>query len=67
MKAVLFAGGWEGHSPIAFSNWCKKLLEDNNVEVEVFKTLEPLKKPEKFGGCGFNYTNLVKCSLLSPT
>ena len=38
MKAVLFAGGWEGHSPIAFSNWCKKLLEDNNVEVEVFTT-----------------------------
>ena len=29
MKAILFAGGWEGHSPIAFSNWCKELLEKN--------------------------------------
>ena len=47
MKAVLFAGGWEGHSPIAFSNWCKELLEENNVEVDVFETLKPLENPEK--------------------
>ena len=47
MKAVLFAGGWEGHSPIAFSNWCKELLEENNVEVDIFETLKPLENPEK--------------------
>ena len=45
--AILFAGGWEGHSPIAFSNWCKELLEKNEFEVEVYETLAPLENPEK--------------------
>jgi len=51
MKAILFAGGWEGHSPIAFSNWCKELLEKNEFEVEVYETLVPLENPEKIGRC----------------
>jgi type 1 glutamine amidotransferase len=46
MKAVLFAGGWEGHDPTAFADWCRDLLEANGFAVTVHDTLAPLAEPE---------------------
>lgn len=45
MKAVLFAGGWEGHDPTAFADWCKSLLEEDGASVTVHDTLSPLAHP----------------------
>jgi len=47
MKAALFVGGWEGHTPTHFSDWCKALLQDNGFVVDVHETLEPLATPEQ--------------------
>ena len=41
MKAALFVGGWEGHTPTHFSDWYKALLEDNGFSVDVYDTLDP--------------------------
>jgi hypothetical protein len=46
MKAALFAGGWEGHDPANFANWCRDLLTGDGFEVDVYDTLEPLADPE---------------------
>ena len=46
MKAALFVGGWEGHSPADFADWYRSLLEDNGFEVVVHETLAPLEQPE---------------------
>ena len=47
MKAAIFAGGWEGHSPHEFSEWYAKLLDENGFEVVLHNTLEPLEYPEE--------------------
>jgi type 1 glutamine amidotransferase len=47
MKAALFAGGWEGHDPSAFADWCRDLLQEDGFEVDVYDTLEPLADPSK--------------------
>ncbi|KAA9009391.1 ThuA domain-containing protein [Histidinibacterium aquaticum] len=47
MKAALFVGGWEGHRPTDFSDWCRDLLTAEGVEVVVHDTLEPLASPEE--------------------
>jgi len=46
MKAVLFVGGWEGHAPTTFSDWCEDLLRKEGFEVAVHQTLAPLADPE---------------------
>ena len=46
MKAALFAGGWEGHDPTAFADWCRNLLEAEGFAVDVHDTLTPLGEPE---------------------
>ncbi len=46
MKAALFVGGWEGHAPSDFGDWCADLLRDNGCTVQVFDTLEPLAAPD---------------------
>lgn len=46
MKAVLFAGGWEGHDPTAFADWCRDLLARDGAEVVVHDTLDPLADPD---------------------
>lgn len=45
MKAALFVGGWEGHKPTDFSDWCEDLLRAEGFEVDVHQTLEPLADP----------------------
>lgn len=47
MKAAIFAGGWEGHSPHEFSEWYAKLLDENGFEVVLHNTLEPLEYPDE--------------------
>ena len=47
MKAALFVGGWEGHTPTEFSDWCAALLRENGFEVDIHDTLEPLATPGK--------------------
>lgn len=42
MKAALFVGGWECHSPTEFGDCCDALLVENDFEVQVFDTLELL-------------------------
>ncbi len=42
MKAALFVGGWEGHAPTAFGDWCRDLLVSEGAEVVVHDTLAPL-------------------------
>lgn len=46
MKAVLFAGGWEGHSPKDFADWAEALLVGEGFEVAVYDTLAPLADPD---------------------
>lgn len=46
MKAVLFVGGWEGHKPTDFGNWCRDLLVENGFTVDVHDSLEPLASPD---------------------
>jgi len=46
MKAALFAGGWEGHDPTRFSDWCADLLRAEGVAVDVHETLAPLAEPD---------------------
>ena len=45
-KAALFAGGWEGHDPTAFADWCADLLRVEGFEVDVYNTLTPLADPD---------------------
>ncbi|MEE2774342.1 MAG: ThuA domain-containing protein [Pseudomonadota bacterium] len=47
MKAVFFVGGWKGHYPTEFGNWCKDLLEKEGFEVKIYETLAPLSTPEQ--------------------
>lgn len=46
MKAALFVGGWEGHDPTSFGEWCEELLREEGFEVVVHDTLSPLASPE---------------------
>jgi len=46
MKAALFVGGWEGHAPTDFADWCRDLLSANGFKVDVYDTLEPLANPD---------------------
>ena len=46
-KAVLFAGGWEGHRPQVFSDWATELLENEGFVVTTYDTLAPLAEPER--------------------
>ena len=45
MKAALFVGGWEGHKPTDFSDWCEDLLKAEGFDVDVYQTLDPLADP----------------------
>lgn len=45
MKAALFVGGWEGHKPTDFSDWCEDLLKIEGFDVDVYDTLDPLADP----------------------
>ena len=46
MKAALFVGGWEGHAPTTFGDWCGALLKEEGFEVVVHDSLEPLADPD---------------------
>ena len=46
MKAVLFVGGWQGHKPTDFAQWCSDLLMADGYVVEIYDTLVPLEQPE---------------------
>lgn len=46
-KAVLFVGGWEGHTPSDFSDWAENLLKNEGFSVEIHDTFEPLRTPER--------------------
>ena len=45
-KAALFVGGWEGHDPTAFADWCADLLRTEGFVVDVYDTLSPLADPD---------------------
>jgi type 1 glutamine amidotransferase len=45
-KAALFVGGWEGHDPSAFADWCADLLRTEGFTVDVYDTLRPLADPD---------------------
>lgn len=45
MKAALFVGGWEGHTPTDFGDWCESLLKQQGFEVVTHNTLAPLADP----------------------
>jgi type 1 glutamine amidotransferase len=45
-KAALFVGGWEGHDPSAFADWCADLLHGEGFAVDVYDTLSPLADPD---------------------
>lgn len=45
MKAALFVGGWEGHTPTDFGDWCESLLKQQGFEVVTHNTLAPLANP----------------------
>ena len=47
MKAIFFVGGWEGHNPTDFADWCANLLYNENFKVDIYDTLEPLEHPER--------------------
>jgi uncharacterized protein len=47
MKAALFVGGWEGHRPTDFGDWCERLLRSNGFDVATYNTLSPLAEPER--------------------
>lgn len=47
MKAIFFVGGWEGHNPTDFADWCANLLYNENFQVDIYDTLEPLEHPER--------------------
>ena len=47
MKAIFFVGGWEGHNPTDFADWCANLLYSENFQVDIYDSLEPLEHPEK--------------------
>ena len=47
MKAIFFVGGWEGHNPTDFADWCANLLYNENFQVDIYDSLEPLEHPEK--------------------
>ena len=42
MKVALFVGGWEGHNPSDFSDWCANLLRAEGFSVTVHTSLAPL-------------------------
>ena len=46
MKAALFVGGWDGHQPLEFGDWCSKLLTAAGFEVKIFESLSPLATPQ---------------------
>lgn len=46
MKAALFVGGWDGHQPLEFGDWCSKLLTVAGFEVKIFESLAPLATPQ---------------------
>jgi type 1 glutamine amidotransferase len=46
MKAALFVGGWEGHTPSHFAEWYRDLLDAIGFEVDIYDTLEPLERPD---------------------
>jgi type 1 glutamine amidotransferase len=48
MKAALFVGGWEGHAPADFGDWCRSVLEADGFEVSVYDALSPLAEPERY-------------------
>jgi type 1 glutamine amidotransferase len=45
MKAALFVGGWEGHKPSDFSDWCTALLTNEGFKVVIYDSLSPLADP----------------------
>jgi type 1 glutamine amidotransferase len=47
MKAMIFAGGWEGHAPTNFANWAEALLTGAGFSVEKHDSLAPLTDPQK--------------------
>ena len=46
-KAALFVGGWEGHKPTTFGDWCEALLTAEGFIVDVYDTLDPLADPDQ--------------------
>ena len=46
MKAALFVGGWEGHAPTDFADWCRGVLEAEGVEVVQHDSLASLEQPQ---------------------
>jgi len=45
-KALIIQGGWDGHEPVEVSAHFKKLLEEQDFNVEVYDTLDKLDDPE---------------------
>ena len=46
LKAALFVGGWDGHRPSEFGDWCSELLKTEGFEVTTFESLSPLANPQ---------------------
>ena len=46
LKAALFIGGWKGHEPYEFGNWCSELLSAEGFEIKTFNSLTPLATPD---------------------
>lgn len=49
-KALIVYGGWDGHDPVQISNEYKKILLEENFEVEMSDTLDVFKDREKLMG-----------------
>jgi type 1 glutamine amidotransferase len=46
VKAALFVGGWDGHQPLEFGEWCTKILETEGFKVTTYESLAPLANPK---------------------
>jgi len=55
-KAIIIAGGWEGHEPIKVAELFKEMLEKHNFRVEISQTLESYSDAD----------NLKKYDLIVP-
>jgi len=55
-KALIFYGGWDGHTPTQTANIYKEILEENGFEVTMSDTLEILN----------DYDNIADFDLFAP-
>ena len=55
-RALIVSGGWDGHTPLESGEYCRKLLEQENIVVDMQQSLEAFS----------NYNELLKYDLIVP-